>query len=539
VVPREYILYDAVTGEHLERPKMIFLRGLISDRMILGAIFPALDRLSREPLHQGIFELEASHYGIRLHYADAPNGDDPGSQFARSILTHAAKLVKLSNRRNARGGNIGRVTKGWVPAHKAAYGYQYKADREIGSDARVVIKKAWWEVDEIGPDGEPLEGSPAWIVAQLFAWTGQEERTLYWVANKLNTMGMTAPQGGRWSPSRVANILHHRSYTGNHAYNVNARVANPSRPLGDITAEVKRTLLKPKPEEEWARYTVPKLVDEALWSRANANVTNRGRGKGKQGKSIQALLRNRMLCPQCNRPMIVRRDGRQNRVYYHCSKYFRPWADQPCSYRRFIPGTWDDIVWSDVCALLRDDAWIEKEHSLQQSQVGSVDKLIRLEEFKVSQARAKISKVREGFEADIYTLEEAKRRLSTLQDIVTRGEKELLRLQGTVQSPALQSASLQVMVEGLKALRSRNLDEATFDEKLEIVSDLGIKVYPSEDLKSMKVHCQLNLNPPDSNPREGSPVSPHDQGESGSKLKCGIVLYAPPDGIRTVSLLLS
>ena len=26
IVPREYILYDAVTGEHLERPNMIYLR---------------------------------------------------------------------------------------------------------------------------------------------------------------------------------------------------------------------------------------------------------------------------------------------------------------------------------------------------------------------------------------------------------------------------------------------------------------------------------------------------------------------------------
>ena len=118
LVPLEYVLH-AVTGEHLERPKMIFLRRLMAERRIAGVIFPALDRLSREPMHQQIFELQATHYGIRLHYADAPNGNDPGSQFARSILTHAAKLVKLSNHKNARGGNIGRTIMGLVPAHKA------------------------------------------------------------------------------------------------------------------------------------------------------------------------------------------------------------------------------------------------------------------------------------------------------------------------------------------------------------------------------------------------------------------------------------
>ncbi len=39
VVPQEYILYDAITGEHLERPNMIRLRKLMLDRRIAGVIF--------------------------------------------------------------------------------------------------------------------------------------------------------------------------------------------------------------------------------------------------------------------------------------------------------------------------------------------------------------------------------------------------------------------------------------------------------------------------------------------------------------------
>ena len=89
VVPREYVLFDLMTGEHLERSKMIYLRKLMAERRIAGVIFPALDRLSREPLHQQIFELEAAHYGVLLQYADAPSGNDPGSQFARTILAHS------------------------------------------------------------------------------------------------------------------------------------------------------------------------------------------------------------------------------------------------------------------------------------------------------------------------------------------------------------------------------------------------------------------------------------------------------------------
>ena len=92
---------------------------LAPERRIAGVIFPALDRLSREPIHIGIFEFELDHFGVKYHYADAPNGSDPMSQMVRQNLAHAAKFLKLANRKNNRGGNIRRVLKGLAPAHRA------------------------------------------------------------------------------------------------------------------------------------------------------------------------------------------------------------------------------------------------------------------------------------------------------------------------------------------------------------------------------------------------------------------------------------
>ena len=56
------------------------------------------------------------HFGVSYHYGDAPNGSDPISQMMRQTLAHVAKFVKLTNRKNNRAGNIGRVLKGMVPA---------------------------------------------------------------------------------------------------------------------------------------------------------------------------------------------------------------------------------------------------------------------------------------------------------------------------------------------------------------------------------------------------------------------------------------
>jgi DNA invertase Pin-like site-specific DNA recombinase len=531
VVPREHILYDAVSGEHLERLGMTYLRRhLIAKRRIAGVIFPALDRLSREPIHIGIFEFELDHFGVKYHYADAPNGSDPMSQMVRQNLAHAAKFVKLANRKNNRGGNIGRVLKGLAPAHRAAYGYRYLADREIAPNGRVTIKKAWWELDELGPDGKPSYRSPAWVVVQMFGWVGAEGRSLHWTANKLNEMGIRTAEGGKWSPSRVAKVVHRPCYTGSHAYNVNARVPNPDRPLGDITAEIKRTLLRPKPREEWVMFTVPELVSEELWQKADASITERGRGRGKQGKSLQALLRNRIFCPRCGKPMVVRQGGHQKLVYYHCSRYYQPWAKEPCNYKRFIPGMWEDIIWQDICSWLRDDAWVEQQLASERSQDENVAKLIRFQQWQISHAQARIAKVQEGFEGSIYSLDEARRRIADYQATIAKAESEIRRLQESVKASISGKADIEAMSEELKALRDRNLDETTFEDKLDIISKMGIRVYPSEDLKSMRVLCQLNLEQVQSDNPSGKIESNEIQADGECELATGCrkVHIGPP-----------
>ena len=77
VIPREYILYDYETSEHLERAKMLFLRKhLVAIRKIGGVIFTHQGRLSAEPLHQLIFETECNHYGVKFFFGGAPGGND-------------------------------------------------------------------------------------------------------------------------------------------------------------------------------------------------------------------------------------------------------------------------------------------------------------------------------------------------------------------------------------------------------------------------------------------------------------------------------
>ncbi len=100
--------------------------------------------------------------------ADAPSGNDPGSQFARTILAHSAKLGKIATRRNNRGGNIGRVVSRNVPAGKTPYGYRYHAEYEDLGHGRRKLISANWLIDSLSPEGKLIHGSEAWIVNQVF-----------------------------------------------------------------------------------------------------------------------------------------------------------------------------------------------------------------------------------------------------------------------------------------------------------------------------------------------------------------------------------
>jgi site-specific DNA recombinase len=489
IVPREYIFYDTLTGEHLERPDMVYLRRLMAERRIAGCIFPLLDRLSREPLHQQVFELEATYYGIRLHYADVPSGSDPGSQFARTILAHAAKLVKLANRANNRGGNIGRVVAGNVPAGKPSYGYTYRAEYEDLGHGRRKLIRAWWEINALDADGSLLWGSEAWVVSQIFYWIGHEGRSTFWVAKELNSLNIKPRYAKIWSPALIGFITKNRAYTGKHAYNKAWYVPNPERPLGDITAEIKRTIRRSKPKEEWTNFEVPTLVSEELWLRTSQTIQQRGRGRGKAGKTIEALFRGRVFCPICSNIMRLHRDSRCPWLTYYVCK------TKGCR-MRFIRVDWlDQLGWNEIVQLLQNPSLVEAQLRRVEKNDEEIRKRIRLEQFRTRQAEAKIIKIQDDqlTDAPLFRRQEAADKIEELRRIIEKADGEIARLHNIAQVDKQSQETVETTRRAIENLRDINLRAASFKENTEFVAKLGINMYPSEDLAYVRIFCGVSV----------------------------------------------
>ena len=57
----------------------------------------------------------------------------------------------------------------------------------------------------------------------------------------------------------------------------------------------------------------------------------------------------------------------------------------------------------------------------------------------------------------------------------------------------LSDVEIKLLRQQLKILCDRNLQESTFKDKTDLVALLGTRILPSEDLKSRKIFCWLNL----------------------------------------------
>ena len=135
---------------------------------------------------------------------------------------------------------------------------------------------------------------------------------------------------------------------------------------------------------------------------------------------------------------------------------------------------------------------------------------------KILRSQTKITKIREGFEAEIYSIDDAKVRITGYQDAISKAEQEIRRIREQVNNYSTSAIDNDTLRQELQHLVTKNLEEATFEEKRDIINKLGIRVYPSEDLKNMRVKCGLKLMIEGDN--NGS------AGEDG----CGIVMFGLP-----------
>ena len=186
---------------------------------------------------------------------------------------------------------------------------------------------------------------------------------------------------------------------------------------------------------------------------------------------------------------VRRRKSTKDTLYYHC-RHAEAFSVESCTYRKFVPGVWDEVAWDSIYALLSHDLWVEEKLNGISKQGEEIARLIKLEQQKIAQFQSKVSKIREGYEGGIYSLEEAKAKILSYQQIASKAQQEINHLN---EKPGSMDKVVNVeeVRKELKRLAEANLNGATFRERLDLINKLNLKVYPSEDLKTMRIKCSL------------------------------------------------
>ena len=100
-----------------------------------------------------------------------------------------------------------------------------------------------------------------------------------------------------------------------------------------------------------------------------------------------------------------------------------------------------------------------------------------------------------GFEPTIACLASKSPYLRSLikvyREVISYAEIEVRHLQKLIEQQAINKTTREDIRRVLKAMRDMNLEYATFAEKQDIIAKLGIKVYPLEDGKVVRVASKL------------------------------------------------
>lgn len=85
--------------------------------------------------------------------------------------------------------------------------------------------------------------------------------------------------------------------------------------------------------------------------------------------------------------------------------------------------------------------------------------------------------------------------MGVCRDLISHAETEIHRLHDIMGQKAISRQTKEEALQILESIRDTNLENASFDEKRNLIAKLGIKVYPSEDGKVVRISSTLQFAP--------------------------------------------
>ena len=449
---------EGYSGAILARPGLDRLRDAVKGHEIDCVLVTTPDRLARNYVHQMVLLEEWARAGCRVEFLDRPMSDDPHDHLLLQIRGAVAEYERTLIAERMRRGRLAKLRVGLLlPWTYPPYGYRLDPDRPRD------------------PQGVMTDPAEAAIVAELFALYREPGTALMQLARHLDQRGVPTPSGRpRWSSPTIRGILRNPTYTGQ-VYAQRTRYRAPThrrsathaigRPHGTAT---------PLPAAAWLLVgPVPALVSQAHFDEVQTKLASNRSFARRNNTAHQYLLRALVSCGCCGLACTARAVNRRS-FYYLCNgKRQSTYSHRaPRCTARYIPAKQlDELVWQDLCALLREPAPLAAVVARAHGGAWLPQELVaRRETLRRGQAhlRQQIERLTDAYLRAIIPLDEYERRRSDLERRMQAlaGQEELLRNDAARQQ---ELAGVAASLEAFRARVQRGLAEADFERRRQLV----------------------------------------------------------------------
>jgi site-specific DNA recombinase len=488
------------SGATLNRPALDRLR----DHVRLGdydcILVTSPDRLARNYVHQMLLLEELERAGCRVEFLDQPVGDTPHDHLLLQIRGAVAEYERALIGDRMRRGRLARYRAGLLlPWTRPVYGYLL--DPECPRD----------------PKGVRVSEPQAAVVQQVFAWYLEEGASLSSIVNRLFAHGVASPAGRvRWRHTTVRFLLRNPAYTGTlYACRSRARRSLVRRSALQPVGKRHNDSAAPRPREEWVEAgSIPALVTRKQYELVQEKLERNRQFAARNNTAHDYLLRALISCGLCGLACTGRTAG-VGYPYYVCAGKRADGArgDRRCRSRLTPAGQLDELVWVDLCEVIREPQllalelerawggqWLPEEMqarrvSLRKARVSLEQQLerlteaymggvIRLEEY--ARRRRELEEKTEAFESQKRELEQQADRRMELSGMVSRVADYCQRISETL--------------AGANFEQKRRLVELLIDRVIVTEEEVEIRyVIPTRESGEHTRFCHLRTNylPPD------------------------------------------
>lgn len=520
---------DGFSGGKLVRPGLDALRDQAARAAFDLILITAPDRLARNYVHQMVVLEELERRGVRVVFIDRPPSDDPHDQLVLQIRGAVAEYERTLIADRMRRGRLAKLRAGQLlPWTRAPYGYRLHPERPRD------------------PAAVQVDPAAAAIVQELFAAYAAGGIALHALAVRLTGRGVPTPTGQAiWKPSTIRGLLTNPAYRGE-AISGRLRTTPARRRRSPLVPVGPGVSMHAQPSEHWITVPVPALVSAEQFELVRRRLAANQQG-ARRSTTHPYLLRGLVSCGVCHLACVgCTRSSTETRYRYYRCRGKLPAVSSGLAERcpaRFTPAAQlDDLVWTDLCAVLRHPEAVAGALERAQNGAWVPDELRRrlttLRGIRASADRQR-ARLLDAYLAEIIDLQTFERRDRALREreeelearereLVAQGRR-LVEVGAVARTMSTLCQRLSVGLEQASFAQRRHLVDLLIDRVVVTDGDVEIRyVIPTTEPSLHTRFCHLRtdyfqVEPVDVRPPEdgevgragAAPPQPEQRGDAG------------------------